>query len=251
MSKVKLLLGFLIVIISLSFELYAQSAPKIFVFSKTAGHRHTSIEAGVRAIKKLGSQKRFDVFATEDAEILAKDLTNYDILLFLNTSEDILNDEQQEVVEKFIKNGGGFVGVHAAADTEYNWPWYGKMVGAYFKNHPEKQEATMKVCGEGHSANRFLKNKSWRIFDEWYNFKDINPNINPLLCLDETSYKGGENGAFHPIAWCHIYEGSRIFYTGIGHTEACYENPQYLEHLLGGINYVLKGIKISASGKGK
>lgn len=246
----RLILIFFLLINSGGFNIFSQETPKLFVFTKTEGFRHTSIEIGIETIKRLGEKGNFEIYATEDSSILKNDLHNFDVLVFLNTTGDILNEDQQKEVVSFVKNGGGFVGIHSAADTEYDWPWYGKMVGAYFKNHPKKQEATINVCCSTHPSTNFFDGRSWSIFDEWYNYRDINPDINPVLCLDEKSYEGGENGDFHPIAWYHIYEGSRIFYTGMGHTEACYENPNYLKHILGGIKYVLEGENIKAPIRG-
>lgn len=112
------------------------------------------------------------------------------------------------------------------------------MIGAYFRSHPQQQEATIKIIDKQHLATNFL-NQTWQKFDEWYNFKDINPNIKVLMRLDESSYTGGKNGENHPIAWYHDYEGGRIFYTGLGHTKESYTNPTFLKHLLGGIKYTM------------
>lgn len=217
-----------------------QEAKNVLIFTKTAGFRHDSIETGVAAIQELGRNNNFEVEHTEDAsKFTASFLAQFDLVIFLNTTGDILNEAQQANFENFIKNGGNFMGIHSAADTEYDWPWYGKLVGAYFLNHPDQAQATINVLNTNHASCEHLP-KVWSRFDEWYNYKNISPDINVLLELDETSYSGGENGAKHPIAWYQEFDGGRMFYTGGGHTEASYSEPDFMQHLLGGINYCLK-----------
>lgn len=219
----------------------AQESPSILIFTKTEGFRHQSIPHGVEAVEEIASENNISTFHTEDATAFQIDsLTKFDIVLFLNTTGDILNEDQQNAFEQFIKNGGGFVGIHAASDTEYNWPWYGQMVGAYFESHPEIQEATITVVNKDHPSTAFLPDE-WIRTDEWYNFKDINPNIHVLMNLEESSYEGGKNGKNHPIAWYHEYEGGRIFYTAGGHTSESYSDSLFRKHLEGGIKYVLEG----------
>jgi len=212
---------------------------KVLVFTKTVGYRHESIEKGVKSITKLGKQNNFDVIHSENASIFTEEnLSQYKLVIFLNTTGDILNDEQQKNFESFIKNGGSFMGIHSAANTEFDWPWYGKLIGAYFLNHPEKSKAEVIKIDQNHQSCSHLPER-WLRYDEWYNYKSINPDINILLQLDENTYHGGENGSIHPIAWYHEYEGSRIFYTGMGHTNKSYSEPDFKKHLLGGILYCL------------
>jgi len=212
----------------------------VLVFSKTEGFRHSSIEAGQAAIMELGKKHGFNVDTTENATIFKEEnLQKYNVVVFLNTTGDVLDDGQQLEFNRFIQAGGGFVGIHAAADTEYGWAWYGKLVGAYFSSHPNSpnvREADIDVVKADHISTNMLP-KRWHCKDEWYNYKDINPNINVLLNLDETSYEGGTNGEKHPIAWYHDYDGGRAWYTGRGHTDESFSEPDFLAHLLGGINY--------------
>jgi len=216
----------------------AQEKSKILVFSKTAGYRHQSIEKGIEAIKKLGNENDFVVEATENSDVLVANLNKYSAVVFLNTTGDVFTEKQQKTFKKYISKGGGFIGIHAATDTEFDWPWYGNMVGAYFMSHPHKQNATIDVVDKKHRSTKFLSDK-WVKYDEWYNFKSINKDINVLLKLDENSYSGGKNGNNHPIAWYHIYDGGRIFYTGLGHTKQSYEDVTFLKHVLGGILYAM------------
>lgn len=212
----------------------------VLVFTKTAGFRHQSIEKGVQTFRELGRKNGFIALQTESGEdFTPQNLKNYKLIVFLNTTMDVLNDAQQKAFESYIKNGGSYLGVHAASDTEYDWPWYGKLVGGYFVSHPEQQTAKIDVLDKTHPSTAHLQNV-WMHYDEWYNFKDLNPNVHVLLKLDESSYKGGINGDNHPIAWYHEYDGGRVFYTGLGHTDASYDEPEFRQHLLGAIEWCLK-----------
>ncbi|RVU02135.1 c-type cytochrome [Mucilaginibacter limnophilus] len=213
--------------------------PKVLVFTKTAGYHHESIPAGIAAIKKLGSANDFEVDTTTNPSFFSEDtLKQYSAVIFLNTTGDVLNNYQEADFERYIQAGGGFVGVHAATDTEYGWGWYGRLVGGYFNGHPEQQEAVLNVVDRENAATKHLP-VQWKRKDEWYNFKKLNPDVKVLIKIDEKSYKGGANGADHPMAWYHDFEGGRAFYTELGHTDESYKDPLYLKHLLGGIQYAI------------
>ncbi len=213
--------------------------PRLLVFSKTEGYRHASIPTGVEAVREIGEKQNYTVDHSEDASVFTSDnLAQYNAVVFLSTTGNILNDKQQKAFENFVAEGGGFVGIHAASDTEYEWPWYNKLVGAYFESHPKVQEATITVLDKDHASTNHLP-RQWSVTDEWYNFKSIQPHLNVLANLDESSYEGGKNGENHPIAWYHETLGGRAFYTGRGHTEESFSEPLFREHILGGIEYVL------------
>ena len=215
---------------------------KILVFTKTAGWRHKSIEKGVATLKELGAMENFEITHTEDSlQFNSENLKNYKLVIFLSTTLDVLGLEQEQAFEGFIDAGGNFMGIHAACDTEYEWSWYGKLVGAYFDSHPNDpnvREAKMQVLDKGHPSTSHLED-TWVRADEWYNYKEINPNIKVLINLDESSYEGGTNGENHPIAWYQEIGASRIFYTGGGHTKESFDEPAFKAHLLGGITYCL------------
>ena len=187
-----------------SCDLAVNREKKVLVFSKTEGFRHSSIEPGIQAIIKLGQQNGFRVDTTENAENFNEEnLQQYGAIIFLNTTMNVLNSYQEADFERYIQAGGGYVGIHAAADTEYNWKWYGKLVGAYFNGHPNNpnvRNAEIQVLDKSHSATSMLDD-IWQRDDEWYNYKSINPDINVLMNLDESTYEGGTNGENHPIAW--------------------------------------------------
>ncbi len=210
---------------------------KILVFSKTAGFRHASIPKGKEALLLMGKQNNFSVDTTEDASFFtAKTLKQYDAVVFLSTTGDVLNNEQQTAFENYIRSGKGFVGIHAATDTEYEWPWYCKLVGANFASHPKQQKAMLHVTDAVHLSTKHLP-KAWERFDEWYNFKNQNADVKVLLTIDEKSYQGGKNGDPHPMAWYHVFDGGRAFYTALGHTDESYKEEAFLKHVLGGIKY--------------
>ncbi len=206
----------------------------ILVFSKTAGFRHGSIPDGIKTIKQLGARYKFTVTATEDAAVFNDEsLGEFDAVVFLNTTGDVLDDTQQEAFERYIRSGGGFVGVHSATDTEYDWPWYGRLVGAYFAGHPRIQDAVVVVHDRKHPATRHLPAR-WERRDEWYNFRAQPKGVTVLASLDVDSYEGSTMDP-HPIAWCHRFDGGRSFYTEGGHTKASYRDPAFRQHLAGGI----------------
>ncbi len=217
----------------------AQTVDKILVFTKTAAFRHGSIEKGVATLKALGQANNFEVEQSENAsDFTFNNLSRYKTVVFLNTTGDVLDAGQQRAFESYIQSGGSYMGVHAATDTEYDWPWYGKLVGAYFNGHPSIQEATLNVVNSNHSSTSHLPN-NWVRTEEWYNFKDIYSGINPLILLDESTYNGGTNGANHPFSWYHSYDGGRAFYTAGGHSNASYDEADFRAHLLGGLFYCL------------
>ncbi|NNF42884.1 MAG: ThuA domain-containing protein [Phycisphaerales bacterium] len=219
----------------------AAPAFRVLVFSKTAGFRHGCIPDGVAAVRAIGGD-RFTVDATEDASLLtAEKLASYRVVVFLNTTGDVLDDTQQAAFEGFIRSGRGYVGVHAAADTEYDWPWYGRLVGAYFKSHPRIQPATVVVENTAHPATKHLAAR-WQRTDEWYNYR-TNPreSVRVLMSLDTASYDGSAMPDDHPIAWYHEYDGGRAFYTGGGHTKESFRDPAFLIHLRGAILWAAGG----------
>src|SRR5262245_13465996 len=211
----------------------------VLVFSKTAGFRHDSITNGLAAIRTMGTNNDFAVDASEDSAVFTDtNLAQYKAVIFLSTTGDILDANQQAAFERYIEAGGGFVGIHAAADTEYTWPWYGGLIGAWFLSHPAgTPTATIKVADQINPSTVALP-KRWVRTDEWYNFQ-TNPRgaVHVLATLDETTYAGGTMGFDHPIAWCQEYDGGRAWYTAGGHTPASFSEPLFLAHLLGGIQF--------------
>jgi type 1 glutamine amidotransferase len=222
-------------------EYRSESAmPRILVYSHTAEYRHQSIPDGIHMIQELGDAHDFDVDHSEDPALFeTRDLSQYKAIVWLSTSGDALSDEGKAAFEAYMKAGGGYVGIHAAADTEYGWPFYGGLLGcnAWFQNHPKIQEARLEVDDREHPSTKHL-GAEWALTDEWYNYKaNPAPCVTVLMRLDETSYENPEHamGANHPIAWHHAYGGGRAWYTGLGHRAELYAMPEYQQHVLGGI----------------
>ncbi|MCB9332317.1 MAG: ThuA domain-containing protein [Lewinellaceae bacterium] len=213
--------------------------PRILVFSKTAAYRHASIPAGVAALRRLCQENGMLMDSTENADDFnEKNLCRYAAVVFLSTTGDVLNPDQEVAFERYIQAGGGFVGIHSATDTEYGWGWYGELVGAYFVNHPAIQEGTIDVKTHDHPATKHLGD-TWKRTGEWYNLRNLNPAVTVLLNADENSYQGGTMGANHPLSWYHDFDGGRAFYTAIGHTESSFSEPDFLKHILGGLQYAI------------
>jgi cytochrome c len=236
----------LLALVSVPITAHAQQ-PRVLVFSKTAGYRHSSIPNGRAAILKLGRENGFAVDTTENAGAFTqKNLTRYSAVVFLSTTGDVLNPAQQDVLERYIQAGGGYVGIHSATDSEYDWPWYGRLAGAYFNGHPNNpnvRKGSYRVIDSTHVSTKGMPARFERE-DEFYNFKSIDPTIRVLVEIDETSYEGGTNGAHHPMSWYHDFDGGRSWYTNMGHTEATYTEPLFLQHLLGGLKYAIGTGKI-------
>jgi type 1 glutamine amidotransferase len=213
---------------------------KILVFSATKGFRHNSIEAGKAALLKMGSEKSWNMDTTEDARVFTEaNLKQYGAVLFLNTTGNVLDDEQQVAFQKYIQAGGGFVGIHAATDTEYDWPWYNNLVGAYFESHPRPQTGLYNIVNKDHPSVDFMPD-TLRRMEEIYNFKSFKKElVNVLITIDEKSYTGGKMPGYHPIAWYHNYDGGRAFYTEWGHHPETFTDPLFLQHISGAIKWAL------------
>ena len=209
------------------------SQPRILVFTRTTGYRHDSIPHGVDAFHALGAEFGFTVVATEDPSALATQLPAVRAVVFLSTSGEVLTPEAREGLQRFVASGGGFVGVHGATTTEYDWPWYGELVGARFDRHPALQPGEVRIEDHDHPATAHLGER-WAVTDEWYDFRS-NPRgrVRVLASADESSYEGGGMGADHPLVWCHDHLGGRAFYTALGHAPEAFADPAFRRHLLG------------------
>ncbi|MGJ8680529.1 ThuA domain-containing protein [Paraglaciecola sp.] len=218
---------------------------KVLIFTKTAGWRHKSIEPGREALKQALLSKGIEVVVSEDATLFTdQTLSEMSALVFLNTTGDILNEAQQVAMERYIQAGGGFVGIHAATDTEWkgDWIWYRRLVGGVFASHPNTpsnvQTARIQVMDKTHPSTAHLPD-NFLMADEWYDFKSLSNRRIDIMKVDETTYSGGGHGEYHPIAWYHEFDGGRAFYTGIGHNADNFNEPLYTQHLLGAVEYAI------------
>ena len=214
------------------------AARSILVFSKTKGFRHDSIPIGRATILEIAAEKGWTVSFTEDADVFQPNkLKAFDAIVFLSTTGTIFDKKQENALVGFIHGGGGFVGIHAAADCEYDWPWYGQLVGAYFKHHPAQANAVVKIDDTTDPSTSFLPNP-WHRWDEWYDYK-TNPRqtVHVLASLDNSSYQGSDMPDDHPIMWKHEFEGGRSWYTGMGHTQDSFKDPLFVRMLTEGIEW--------------
>jgi len=226
----------LTLIITNALLLQAQSK-RVLVFTKTARYHHESIPDGVKAIQKIAAEDKFTVDVTTDSTVFNENnLKRYAAVIFLNTSGNVLDTVQKTDFQRYIEAGGGYMGIHCASSTEKSWTWYGHLVGAVFTDHPEPQNGTIDVVDHQNPSTAHLPIR-WAWKDEWYNFRDIQSDLHVLFKADETSYKGGKNGANHPLAWYHEYDGGRAFYTALGHFPEAYVDPLFVKHIREGIKY--------------
>lgn len=215
------------------------SQERVLIFTKTEGFRHKSIPKGIETVTKILKAENISTVHSEDSNyFIADSLRQFDAVIFLNTTGNLFNEEQKAAFQDFIRSGKGYVGIHAASDTEFEWPWYGELVGGYFTKHPAVQEAKIDVVDRTHSSTKHLQEVWWHK-DEWYDFRDIQPGLHIVMMLDEQSYEGGTMGKYHPIAWYREFDGGRTFYTGLGHTDESFDVPDFQQHIVGGVKYVL------------
>ena len=213
----------------------------VLVFSKTQGYRHQNIKIGLAGFRTLAANKSWKMTTTEDATYFNdKFLSKIDVVVFFNTTGDILNSSEEIALEGFIKSGGGFLGIHAAADTEYDWLFYQELIAAHFASHPPTQKARLIVHQEtNHPAIGHLGNE-WSLRDEWYSFKEpLKSHATLLMEVDDSSLSGKiPLTESHPIAWAHEKFSGRSMYTGIGHTAEQFSDPVYLEHIARSVEWV-------------
>lgn len=216
------------------------------MFTETAGYRHGSIPAGVEALRGITGDAGLDMAVAATSGVFTDDgLAGYDAVVFLNTTGDVLDPDQQAAFERYVAAGGGFLGVHAAADAEYEWPWYGRHLGGYFAGHPAVQEGVVRVVAPDHPAAAGVPDP-WTVEDEFYSFRDVRSDLDVVLELDEATYDLGaapSMGERHPISWSHDDGGGRAFYTGLGHTDEMFADPVFRGHLAAALDWVVDGAR--------
>lgn len=232
----------------ISGSLIAQKS--ILVYTRTGeGYVHDNIQASVEALQKIGREEGYKVSVSDNPAIFTNDsLQQFDCIIFSNTNnETFLTDAQRQSFKNYIQSGGGFMGIHSASTSEREWPWFWRMLGGKFVRHPELQTFTVKVIDQRHPATDFMEN-IWEWNDECYFLNQLNPDIHILLVADlrsieddqKDNYPGNVFGNYTPLAWCHEFEGGRQFYTALGHKKEHYQNPFFLNHISGGIKWVIQ-----------
>ena len=210
---------------------------RVLVFTHTAGFRHDSIPVTVETLQALGRGTGLEVDTTGDPAMFDDaTLSRYVAVVFAHTTREVLARPQQAAFERYVAGGGGFMGVHAAADSGYTWPWYGELVGAWFARHPEGLQLVRVVFEDGAGPDGL---QDWRVTDEIYDYRrNPRPHVRVTASIDPASHPDGGMGDDHPIAWCHRNAGGPAWYTGLGHDAALYADPVFRAQLLRGLRYV-------------
>lgn len=211
---------------------------KVLVLTETQGYRHESIEAGVEMFELNAEGWGLDVqYSGESSTLISEDIDEFSFIVLLSTTGDYLDDNEQFELREYVEQGGGILGIHAATDAEYDWQWYGHMLGARFNDHPQVQEANCIKANELYNSGIPAV---WTRTDEWYNFSDVSPENVTLISLDEQTYEGGTMGNAHPISWYRQVGNGRVFYTGMGHTSETYSEPLFIQHIANAVDYLIK-----------
>ncbi|WP_030689684.1 ThuA domain-containing protein [Streptomyces globisporus] len=211
----------------------------VLVYTRTAGYRHDSIPAGADAFVELSREGGFEAEATDDPEVFTADrLERCAAVVLLSTTGSVLTGQGRSVLEAYVRRGGGLLAVHAAANAEPDWPFYGDLLGTRFAGHPPLQPGLVHVEDPAHPATAHLP-AEWAWTDEWYDFTSPprGAGVRVLLRADESTYTGGTHGADHPLSWCHEKAGGRFFFTALGHTSDSYATPAFRTHLSGALQW--------------
>lgn len=217
-----------------------QDRPGALIFTRTAGFRHASIPDGIKALReRLGPA--WQVQQTEDPATFTREgLSAFRVIIFLSTTGDVLDDMQQQALTEWVLAGGGWIGIHAAADTEHQWPWYGEQLCcARFVSHPPVQKSTVVVEDRTHPSTSMLPER-WERTDEWYVYDRSPrtvPGVHVLASMDGSTVTGPRMEGDHPIAWCRELGKGRAWYTGGGHTSESFSEPLFMDHIEGGVQW--------------
>jgi len=233
----------------------AQNQFEILVYTRYSTYHKDNIPVAISAFKTMAQKHQFGLSWTQDANIFTSDeLKDFAAVVFLDAHGETFNVEQRKGLKRYINNGGGFVGLHAASATNEQWPWYDKLVGRVFTDHPDIQTGVLHVVDAQFPATMHLP-EIWIWTDEWYNFsKAKSENLHTLLRVDESTYDptaGYEDpikvmGDFHPIAWYQEFDGGRSCYSALGHKPESYQDLRYLDFIYGSIYWAATGRGISA-----
>jgi len=217
---------------------------RLLLLTHSAGFRHNYLTTAVEVLTRMGERSgRFEVYATEDcSEVTEELLSTCSAVLFMTTGELPMSDRQKNALIEFVRNGGGFIGVHNATDTFYNFPEYGRMLGGYFSGHPWTQEVYAIVEDNTHPSTRHLPRR-FKVLEEVYTFRDWSRDrTHVLISLDNSSVdlsKGNREDNDYALAWCHGYGSGRVFYTAFGHFIRLWRTEWFQKHLLGGILWAM------------
>jgi uncharacterized protein len=210
---------------------------------------HDNIAASVAALKKLGEENKFGVDVSDDPTVFTDaNLKKYRALIFDNVNNQVLDTEGQKAAfQRYIRAGGGFVGLHSASGAMRQWSWYWSLLGGKFKRHPKLQPFTIHVKDPKDISTAHLP-ATFQWTDEFYYVDEIPAGRHVLLAGDLTTlddpakdtYPGKLFGDEFPLAWRHEFEGGRSWYTALGHQKEHYSDPRLMKHILGGILWAMR-----------
>jgi hypothetical protein len=218
---------------------------RVLMSRHSEGFEHSYLPHAEVTIKKLGKESGlFDAVTTARSSLITgEQLAKFDVLIFATTGELPLNDGQKKALLDFVRNGKGFVGIHNATDTFYQWAEYGEMIGGYFQAHPWTQEVAVKVEDTTHPATAML-GKSFKVMDEIYTFKSWDrKKTHVLMSLDNSSVdiaKGTRPDNDYAMGWCHSYGKGRVIYTALGHPDALWDQKWFQQHILACIKWAAR-----------
>jgi type 1 glutamine amidotransferase/predicted dehydrogenase len=213
----------------------------VLIFTKNAkwAYRHESIEAGKAAVKAICEKNAIKADTSENSGLFTdENLKKYSAIVFLSANQDVFDADQEAAFQRYIRSGGGFVGVHAASGVERNWKWFSELLGGTFQWHTPQQNAMIDIIDRKHISTKHFP-KRWKHWDEWYYFGKMNPNLHVVAALDTTTFKSDRHTQHYPFSWYQEFEGGRSFYTAGGHNIADFSDKLFLQHILGGIQYAI------------
>lgn len=219
---------------------------KILVYTRNGeGYVHESIQAGIQAFKQLSEDYDFSLDISDDPDLFSdNELKKYEALVFLNTNNEVFDsDEQRLALMRYVQAGGGIVGIHIAIGTERNWKWFKQMIGGTFDGHPPAQKFSVRPVDSSHPSVKHLP-VEWEVEDEAYYVKEFNPGVrvimaNDLNTINDLKEKPDIFGNLYPSAWCNTFDGGRQWYTSLGHFDHIYNDDLFLQHIVGGLKWVI------------
>ncbi|WP_294321674.1 ThuA domain-containing protein [uncultured Sphingomonas sp.] len=231
-----------VTLLALLFAVPGHAAPRVLLFHRATGFVHDSIPAAVVTLTKIVRERGMEPVASDDPAVFDQPLT-YAAIVLVSTTTDPKRPEsewfvgpRQGALQRYVEGGGGIVAIHAAADSHYNWPWYARMIGGRFAQHPPgTPEAEVTRTPHRHPATNGLPDH-FRIADEWYGFRDLSTDIDHLLTFDPQSIGAGDVNP-KPLAWAHRVGKGRVFYTGLGHRKESWGDPRVLAHVGGALDW--------------
>lgn len=246
---------------------------KVLVYTLAKGYVHDSIPTGAKAIELMGKKTgAYEAVISRDPAMFEPDrLKEFDAIVMVSTTGELFgppgktdaplkeqarNERLRNSLREFVARGKGLVGIHAASDSSYQWPEYGKMMGGYFNGHPWGK-ITMKIDDPNNPVNACFHGKEFTIQDEIYTFKAPYSrdqlHILTSIDLEKSGITKGKNREDndYAVSWLHNYGKGRVFYCSLGHRNETFWNPTILQHYLAGIQFAIGDLRANATPSAK